>query len=71
MAAGPIKRAFTPPVPNGVGGFNPYSAGRKHYGGGRLAPNVGKTANKAGYAARDGRAAARREALLRRNPGGI
>lgn len=33
--------------------FNAYAAGAKHYGGGRAAPNVGKTANKTGYAMRD------------------
>lgn len=36
-----------------VSQFNPYAAGAKSYGGGRSAPNVGKTANKTGYAMRD------------------
>jgi hypothetical protein len=50
-------------------GFTPYAAGKKHYGTGRGAPNVGATGNMAGYAKRDGKAAARREALMRRTGG--
>jgi hypothetical protein len=42
--------------------FNSYAVGRKVYGGGRSAPNVGKTANKTGYALRD----AKRNAITRR-----
>lgn len=56
----------------GVGGagFNSYAAGKKHYGSGRAAPNVGKTANKAGYGKRDASAANRLDALQRRLQGG-
>lgn len=46
--------------------FNPYGAGNKVYEGGRSAPNVGPTANRAGYLERDRAAKARRNALLRR-----
>ena len=49
----------------GGGGFNPYAAGNKHYGGGRSFPNMGAS-DKQGYAKRDNEAAARRNALLRR-----
>lgn len=44
-------------------GFNPYAAGRKHYGGGRSFPNQGKTSNKAGYGKRDAKLAAIRKRL--------
>lgn len=44
-------------------GFNPLSAGRKRYGAGRTAPNIGKTPNKAGYGARDLRRKAQQNAL--------
>jgi hypothetical protein len=47
-------------------GFTPYAAGKKYYGTGRSAPNMGATGNMAGYAMRDGKAAARRDALMRR-----
>lgn len=57
-------------APQGGGGFNSYSAGNKSYGGGRPMPTMGMVQNKAGYAARDGKMAARREALMRR-AGGI
>jgi len=46
--------------------FQPYAAGNKVYGGGRPAPNVGMTANKTGYAKRDGAMQARRKAFLDR-----
>lgn len=48
--------------------YNPYAAGRKRYGGGRDAPNVGPvdSAGAVGYAERDAKAAARRNAVLRR-----
>lgn len=49
----------------GGGGFNPYAAGNKSYGTGTPAPHYGAVA-KPGYAMRDGKAAARREALMRR-----
>jgi hypothetical protein len=48
-----------------------YAAGNKHYGSGRPMPNIGKTANKAGYVQRDAQAAARKQALLRRAAGGM
>ena len=48
------------------GGFNPYGAGKKHYGTGRPMPTVGKVKNKVGYGVRDGKAEARRDAVLRR-----
>jgi hypothetical protein len=35
------------------GGFNPVAAGSKTYGAGRPFPNMGRTANKAGYGKRD------------------
>jgi hypothetical protein len=50
----------------GGGGFNPYAAGRKHYGSGRPMPTVGKVTDKGGYKKRDVKAAARRDALFRR-----
>ena len=53
-------------VPQGGGGFNPYAAGKKHYGTGRPMPTVGKVRDRAGYTIRDNKAAARRDALLRR-----
>ena len=49
----------------GGGGFNAYSAGAKHYGGGRSFPTSGAV-DKLGYAKRDNEARARRNALLRR-----
>lgn len=50
-------------------GFNKYAAGAKRYGAsGRSAPNVGAS-DKAGYAARDQRIAARKKALLLRAQG--
>jgi hypothetical protein len=52
-------------------GFNPYAAGAKRYGAGRLAPNVGMTTDKAGYAQRDAQNAARKNALLRRMKGSL
>lgn len=44
-------------------GFNSYAAGNKGYGAG--APNIG-TSRKQGYNERDGKARARRNAVLRR-----
>lgn len=46
--------------------FNPYGAGRKVYGSGRSAPNIGPTASPEGYAERDLKARARRRAMLNR-----
>lgn len=56
----------------GVGGagFNSFAAGKKHYGAGRSAPNVGKTPNMAGYGKRDASADNRLDALQRRLEGG-
>ena len=56
---------FSAPAQGG-GGFNPYAAGKKHYGSGRPMPTVGKVTDRAGYKQRDVKAAARRDALLRR-----
>lgn len=53
-------------VPQNGGGFNPYAAGKKHYGTGRPMPTVGKVRDRAGYTIRDNKAAARRDAMLRR-----
>ena len=53
-------------APQAGGGFNSLAAGRKHYGTGRPMPTVGKVTNKGGYKKRDVKAAARRDALLRR-----
>ena len=55
-----------PNKPPGFKGFNPYSAGRKVYGGGRSMPNIGPVQNRKGYSERDNKAAARKKALLRR-----
>lgn len=63
--ANPIRARFQDPAQGG-GGFNPYAAGKKHYGAGRPMPTTGKIVNKYGYAERDAKAKARREALLRR-----
>lgn len=61
-------------VPNkapGFTGFNPYSAGIKHYGGGRSAPNVGAVSGQGltGYNERDQKAQARKNVLMRRLKG--
>lgn len=64
-----VKQATTAGAPQGGAGFNAYAAGNKSYGSGRPMPTIGKVQNKAGYAARDGRMAARREALMRRSGG--
>lgn len=45
--------------------FNPYAAGKKRYGGGRDAPSLGPN-DPLGYAERDAKASARRNAVLRR-----
>jgi hypothetical protein len=59
------RKEFSGPA-RGGGGFNPYAAGKKHYGSGRPMPTVGRVTDRAGYTKRDAKAAARREALLRR-----
>lgn len=46
-------------------GFNKYAAGRKMYGGGRDAPNIGPV-DKLGYKDRDAKARLKRNAVLRR-----
>lgn len=61
--------AQTAGAPQGGAGFNSYAAGNKSYGGGRPMPNLGRVRNTAGYAIRDSKMAARREALLRRAGG--
>lgn len=49
----------------GGGGFNPYSAGDKSYGGGRPMPTIGAV-DPMGYQERDLMARARRNAILAR-----
>jgi hypothetical protein len=61
--------AETAEPPQGGGGFEAYAAGKKAYGGGRPMPTMGKVQSKAGYGMRDGKMAARREALMRRSGG--
>ena len=46
-------------------GYNPFSVGKKVYGGGRSFPTSGPV-DKTGYRERDAVAAARRNAILRR-----
>ena len=46
--------------------FQAYAAGKKIYGGGRSSPHMGGGLDKLGYAERDAKTAARRNALLRR-----
>lgn len=48
--------------------FNPYAAGRKIYGAVGSSPNLGPV-DKTGYASRDKRLAARRNAVLQRMQG--
>lgn len=48
--------------------FSPYAAGRKVYGAVGSSPNIGPV-DKSGYAARDRRLAARRNAVLQRMRG--
>jgi hypothetical protein len=59
------REQFSAPAKAG-GGFNPYAAGKKHYGTGRPMPTVGKVTDRAGYTKRDAKAAARKDALIRR-----
>lgn len=59
--------AQTARAPQGGAGFNAYAAGKKAYGGGRPMPTIGKVQSMAGYGMRDGKMAARREALMRRS----
>lgn len=50
-------------VATGGGGFNPFSAGTKHYGGGRSAPNIGPV-DPTGYRERDAQAVAKKNAIM-------
>lgn len=50
--------------------FNPYGAGDKLYNNTRTTPNLGPTANREGYAERDRKAKAKREAMLRKMQAG-
>lgn len=63
------NQMMTAGAPQGGAGFNNLAAGNKSYGSGRPMPTVGKVQDKAGYAVRDGKMAARREALMRRSGG--
>ena len=49
--------------------FNSYAAGKKTYGAGRPMPNIGPVANKGGYAERDNKAQAKKNAIMRRMKG--
>lgn len=46
--------------------FNPYAAGDKRYGAGRMAPNIGPNSDVLGYATRDNKAKAKKAAIQRR-----
>lgn len=61
----------TPNKPPGFKSFNPYSAGRKVYGGGRSMPNIGPVSGSGqmGYDQRDNEARAKKNAILRRLKG--
>lgn len=59
----PIRGTFRPLL--GGGGFNQLAAGRKRYGHGGIAPNVGPVADKSGYAMRDRKYDSYLEALRR------
>ncbi len=52
-------------MPKTTDGFNPYAAGKKIYGGGRSAPNIGPV-DKQGYRERDRKSRTMRTAMLRR-----
>jgi hypothetical protein len=54
----------------GGGGFNPFAAGAKSYGGGRPMPTIGSV-DPSGYAQRDLMANARRNAILQRLKAGM
>ena len=60
------QQRFNAGAPQGGAGFNAYAAGNKSYGSGRPMPTMGKVAETSGYGMRDGKMAARREALMRR-----
>jgi hypothetical protein len=57
-------------APTGGAAFDSYAAGKRHYGSGRNAPNVGKSVGMAGYGKRDAEASNRVSALQRRLQGG-
>lgn len=59
-----VSRYLTGSAGNG-GGYSRYAAGRKMYGGGRDAPNMGPV-DPSGYVNRDAAIKARRNAILRR-----
>lgn len=63
------NRPVPNPPPGGIGGFNQYAAGAKHYGGGRSMPNIGPVDNMQGYNERDNRAQSRKNAIMRRMKG--
>jgi hypothetical protein len=57
------------PNPNpGAQGYNNYAAGAKRYGSGRSMPNIGAVSGQGlmGYANRDAKAKARKQAIMRR-----
>jgi hypothetical protein len=58
-----------PEAAPGMKAFNPYAAGNKRYGAGRSMPNIGPVAHPQGYAERDNRAQARKNAIMRRMRG--
>lgn len=60
------NRRVPNPPPISRGGFNNYAAGRKHYGGGRSAPNIGPVSNLLGYRIRDNKRSALQDAIARR-----
>jgi hypothetical protein len=55
-----------PGASNSSGTFNPYAAGDKRYGAGRIAPNIGPTSDPLGYITRDNKAKAKKMAIQRR-----
>lgn len=68
-AGKPVAPFGMPEAPVGGGGFNSFAAGKKVYGSGRPMPTYGAVQNKIGYGVRDGKMAARRDALMRRAGG--
>lgn len=56
-------------VPDSIPAVNPYATGKKRYGGGRTAPNVGPVRDVLGYAQRDSKLRAKKNAVLRRMKG--
>lgn len=67
MANGPMDQFLTYLNGSGMdGSFQPYAAGRKVYGGGRSAPNVGPVTNTQGYRERDLRQRAMKQRMLKK-----